>query len=119
MASRWMAKDKSPGRDGVPAEVLQRLDEDNRRWPAAVIGRLSYIKLVPDDLVKAELVTIFKNPDAFLCVFPAMHKLYTTTCGEDGGIGGICGRTSLCRQPSLAPCHPGVRRNRFIAFGEY
>lgn len=38
-ALRWMAKHKSFGPDEVPAQVLELLDDDNRRWFGAFFGR--------------------------------------------------------------------------------
>lgn len=56
-----MAKNKSPGPDMIPAEVLQALDGDNRERLRRTLDNWYRTKVVPAEAMQAEVVTLFKK----------------------------------------------------------
>lgn len=56
-----MAKNKSPGPDMIPAEVLQALDADNRERLRRTPDDWYRTKLIPTEATQAEVVTLFQK----------------------------------------------------------
>lgn len=78
-----MAKNKSPGPDTIPAEVLQAFDGDNRERLRRTLDTWYRTKMVPAEATQAEVVTLFKkgNPKLFqndrpVSLLSSLYKLY-------------------------------------------
>lgn len=98
----------------MPVAVLQLLDDDHRRWLAAVIGRWYHVNMVRDYLAKAKLVTIFKQVGPRFSAnnqpMPLLSCMYKLRAMSFKAAAGAL--ETLCRIPKSASDPPVAHRSR-------
>lgn len=63
-AVRKMKTGKAAGPDGIPMEYLKAMGEDNTREVLSFINRWYEAEEIPQDILEAQVVLIFKKGDA-------------------------------------------------------